>query len=328
MVPAEGDNDTSETTAAIAEAARPAPAVGPLAEDVACIGCGYNLRGLASTGRCPECGRPAQGSVALHRARRKAPPPPDPRWARQVAEGAGLSLLAFVLFAVLCLAPQQWFYLPYRYAPARDTPGRTTLLCVAAAAWVLAWYAAWKLTARPPAGEAPRLRRRARVARWALTAYAVVPFFAPAFGESMSGPAAVSILALVLAGVVGVAALTACVADLFRRTGMRRTGFESATLAVINPAAAVMAFLLPAGHGGISSLDLMLDLPMHPFGTPAMLRVALRLLVDGNDMMVVLVPFVLVAIWNVLLMARLEARYRPLARRPAQDPAATAPSVE
>ena len=126
MVPAEGDNDTSETTAAIAEAARPAPAVGPLAEDVACIGCGYNLRGLASTGRCPECGRPAQGSVALHRARRKAPPPPDPRWARQVAEGAGLSLLAFVLFAVLCLAPQQWFYLPYRYAPVRDTPGRTT----------------------------------------------------------------------------------------------------------------------------------------------------------------------------------------------------------
>lgn len=34
-----------------------------IAEDRPCIHCGYNLRGLAPDGRCPECGEPISGSL-------------------------------------------------------------------------------------------------------------------------------------------------------------------------------------------------------------------------------------------------------------------------
>jgi DNA-directed RNA polymerase subunit RPC12/RpoP len=30
--------------------------VDPIRADIKCFGCGYNLRGLERTGRCPECG--------------------------------------------------------------------------------------------------------------------------------------------------------------------------------------------------------------------------------------------------------------------------------
>ena len=32
-------------------------------EDHACVGCGYNLRGLPFDHRCPECGKPCAESV-------------------------------------------------------------------------------------------------------------------------------------------------------------------------------------------------------------------------------------------------------------------------
>jgi hypothetical protein len=323
VVPAEGDNDTSETTAALAEAPRPVP---PLAEDVPCLGCGYNLRGLASTGRCPECGRAAHGSVVRHRARGRMLPPPDPRWARQIVEGVGLSLLAFALFAALCTAPSPSFTLDHVNAPYYETPGRAVMLSAAVSAWVLAWYAAWKLTARPPYGESPRLR--AFVARWALSLHLLVPFLIPAFGRQPGAQALVMLLALFVSGVAGVATLTGWMAQLFRRLGMRRTALESATLAVVNPAAVVFAFLLPAGHGGTNSLDLMLDLPMHPYGMAAMVRAAIHMAIEGDDQAVIAGLFVAVSIWNALLMTRLLIAYRPHARRPVQERNESVPSFE
>jgi hypothetical protein len=40
------------------------PAKGyPVADDLTCVRCGYNLRGLASDGRCPECGETVERSL-------------------------------------------------------------------------------------------------------------------------------------------------------------------------------------------------------------------------------------------------------------------------
>jgi len=33
--------------------------------DIPCVGCGYNLRTLATQGSCPECGKPVQTSISL-----------------------------------------------------------------------------------------------------------------------------------------------------------------------------------------------------------------------------------------------------------------------
>ena len=290
-----------------------------LDSDVPCVGCGYNLRGLDSSVRCPECGLSLHISIVRHRNRRRPPPPPDPAWARQVVEGAVLSLIAFALVVTLCLAPQSMFVIPYRLAPAAKTPGRATLLCVGAAAWVLAWYAAWKLTRRPPVGEVIRLRRRVRLARWPLTLYLLCPFVIPAFGESVTGPAALSVLVLFLCGVVGVAMLTGTIAGLFSRIGRGWAASEAATLAVVNAGAAVFLFLLPFGHGGISSLDLMLDLPVHPYGMPRALREAFKASVYYRHYSPILLGFAGLAIWNAVLTARLAAVYWPFSRGPREE---------
>ena len=285
-----------------------------LDSDVPCVGCGYNLRGLDSSVRCPECGMSLHISIVRHRNRRRPPPPPDPAWARQVVEGAVVSLIAFVLVVTLCLAPQWMFVRPLRFAPAGQTPGRATLLCVGATAWVLAWYSAWKLTRRPPLGAVAELHRRGRMARWLLTLYLVCPFILPAFGETMSGPAALTVLVLFLFGVVGVAMLTGTVAGLFRRVGRGWAASEAATLAVLNAGANVFAFLLPFGHGGISSLDLMLDLPVNPYGMPRALRDAVHGSVYYGEHSVILLGFAALALWNALLIVRLAAAYWPFSR--------------
>lgn len=46
-----------------------APAAAPdtIVVDLPCAGCTYNLRGLSVSGRCPECGKPIQASVAPER---------------------------------------------------------------------------------------------------------------------------------------------------------------------------------------------------------------------------------------------------------------------
>jgi acyl carrier protein len=43
-------------------------AAGVIAGDVACLACGYNLRGLPPFGNCPECGTPAAYEAQIRRA--------------------------------------------------------------------------------------------------------------------------------------------------------------------------------------------------------------------------------------------------------------------
>lgn len=61
---------------------------GRIDADLACVHCGYNLRTLASEALCPECGRDV-GDSSHRQFLRNA----DPRWAAQIARGAGFLLL-------------------------------------------------------------------------------------------------------------------------------------------------------------------------------------------------------------------------------------------
>jgi hypothetical protein len=60
-------------------------------QDVACIGCGYNLRTLALEAKCPECARPVVDSLArneLHLA--------DVKWLRRVRSGVVIVFIGLI----------------------------------------------------------------------------------------------------------------------------------------------------------------------------------------------------------------------------------------
>lgn len=71
---------------------------GRIAQDLACVRCGYNLRGLAPEGRCPECGTPIGRSVRGNLLQYS-----DPNWVERIARGMTWVVAAIgaqILFAI------------------------------------------------------------------------------------------------------------------------------------------------------------------------------------------------------------------------------------
>lgn len=74
------------------------PTAGTVIENVACIGCGYNLRTLALSTSCPECALPVFKSMRpdpLHYV--------HPRWLKDVRRGFGFAAFYFVLSLFLLI---------------------------------------------------------------------------------------------------------------------------------------------------------------------------------------------------------------------------------
>jgi hypothetical protein len=67
--------------------------------DVACVRCGYNLRGLAADGACPECSAPIAGSLVENRLLGA-----DQRWLRTVHHGLSLLLMRYIVSLIPTLA--------------------------------------------------------------------------------------------------------------------------------------------------------------------------------------------------------------------------------
>lgn len=137
--------------------------------DLACVECGYNLLGLASSGRCPECGTPVEHSIDSTRLLRNAPV----RWLRNVERGVRLMfasialtvggfLLVAVLLSLLTIAADH-------YMSSLVDPLVWIVIAFAAVisiACSLGFVAAcWFLSSLPHAGPAPASWARASV-RW------------------------------------------------------------------------------------------------------------------------------------------------------------------
>ena len=123
--------------------------------DLACVGCGYNLRTQPIGGACPECGLTIRSTLQFPHLARSAP-----RWLTSLVDSVTVLLVAFG-FAVAC----------FRVDRRRDEPLPVLL---GTTAWALAWFAAWLLT-RPEPG---RKKRTARAVAWALRLCATPPYVA------------------------------------------------------------------------------------------------------------------------------------------------------
>ena len=299
------------------------PTTSTVAADVACDRCGYNLRSLEESGRCPECGLDLAVSMASERLRRARGGAPDLVWARQVREGTWLAVAAFVLVLFSALAPEAWHRLPYRNAPLSETPGRIIFLSLACAAWVLAWASTWKLTAEEKfSGFHTGRGVVAAVARWLATAYLLLPFlWAWATWRYHPGrqwlpvPYAWPELFLQLCGWLGSFFLLLRVAQLFGRQKWRVSRAEAWLLALAVPALALWAS--DAMDNGPSSLTAMWDLPVYPFGA-VVAHHAIRdsfaydyssLLVLEWDGLLVW-PHLVLPVWALSLFLRLLLAYR------------------
>lgn len=113
--------------------------------DLTCHHCGYNLTGLQSDHRCPECGAPIAVSLAENTI-----VVTDPYWVKRISRGAKLMIevpmatgLPFLLFGLVWLVPEK-----YRRIPALIALGIVGLsLMIAFAAAV---FGIWLFTTPHP----------------------------------------------------------------------------------------------------------------------------------------------------------------------------------
>ena len=127
--------------------------------DIPCISCGYNLRTLAVSARCPECGQPVESTT------RYALVFANPTWLKALRDGAAiLAWTPVALFGVDLLAVGAWLLARYNHADM------TTLLIVllVALAHFAAFYAfavgTGKLTRVEPTSRVRARRFAARAA--------------------------------------------------------------------------------------------------------------------------------------------------------------------
>ncbi|MEE8155170.1 MAG: hypothetical protein V3T53_09490 [Phycisphaerales bacterium] len=118
---------------------------GRLAEDVACRHCGYNLRGLALAGRCPECEMAIEKTLHAFLLRFC-----DPVWLGRLR--SGLTLLIVAIFAGLAVG----FIFAVSFILLAGSMGETSLLLVSIFLLIFAGLgcmqliAYWRITSPEP----------------------------------------------------------------------------------------------------------------------------------------------------------------------------------
>lgn len=124
-----------------------------ITQDMSCLRCGYNLRGLRSDGHCPECGSPVERSLHGDQLRFA-----DPNWLNTLRRGVALMLWNLLIVMVISM-------LAGLTAVLGAPPVVMQLATVIAAALALA--AMYLVTAPEPtesfAGQTVKLRKAVRI---------------------------------------------------------------------------------------------------------------------------------------------------------------------
>jgi hypothetical protein len=278
--------------------------------DVPCLRCGYNLRGLTADGQCPECGHLVHVSVLAWEEDRRGRPgldASDPRWIRELSEGATLSLFVFALMLVLAFGP--WWMYEWRSIQRRWTLG------IACTMWVLSWVAAWKLTTR----ERPRPMTAQR-AQWTLrisaTGWLLMPFifgWMPRYNAGWEW--AVPVLGTILCGIVAGGAWFTCVGLIAGRAGATVLAIEAKVLACLNVGLTLFVILLPELDGSEDSLSMLIDAHLSPFGPAESLRELHVYADNGIAPHPIQLALLIVPLWSVTVSARLMWALRRAAPR-------------
>ncbi len=213
--------------------------------DLPCTGCGYNLRGIAENGACPECGRAAVQSIhgdRLHFA--------DPRWMSTIRRG--LRLILQVLLGGYLLAITLVSLLPSdsvlgKFLFAVFVPSLASMLmCVGV-------YRAASREPNPASPEPPMTRRRLTriisiAAAVSLPAYLACTFDADSHSLYSDDHLAVAVEYILLTGLLAwpvmVYSLFLHLMTLAHRIPDRPLVFQTRVLLVAAPVAVVMIFTL------------------------------------------------------------------------------------
>jgi len=149
----------------------PRDAEGRLDDDAPCRRCGYNLRGLALDGLCPECGAPVAWS-AFGAALRYG----DPRWIATLASGMGWLVAGLILSFLSHWIVPRWFF---GDLVASQWGWSLTAASGALAIAVVMLIGVWRVTAPEP-GTIEHASLNARtVGRWSLTTSEAITVAAP-----------------------------------------------------------------------------------------------------------------------------------------------------
>jgi hypothetical protein len=268
----------------------PAPRVAQLTGDIACVACGYDLRGLGPRGRCPECGL----EIALSYAARVTPAAlVDPAWRRHVIEGSVVALAAFFLLFVASLMPTG-SYESMDWVNSVTARGFGVVATLSLLAWAMQWYSTLKLGLITASGQ--EVSRGGTILKWLLSGLASLYLVLPGValmsdgGSPLAFSARLLRFALDFAGPVAGMLFYLQIASDFRRLGGTGPAAQ----------ARMFAFLMPVALGAVASprgtpwgpLGLFITLPSFQHGRPSMLAYVMRAFASGkfSNMMWVSLP--------------------------------------
>jgi hypothetical protein len=149
-----------------------APGTTALQEDLPCIHCRYNLRGLSEDGICPECGNPVAPSVEKYRRTADPLDQVDPRWVARMG-GAFFLLALSGIWAAAAPSVDHLARNLYSEYPRDQVHGIRLALYVLP--WAIAFVASWRIASREP--HASTVDRR--YLRWTIRSTAALWLLAP-----------------------------------------------------------------------------------------------------------------------------------------------------
>ena len=139
--------------------------------DLPCISCGYNLRSLPMSGRCPECNSSIES--ALHHGWLMFA---DPQWLRRLRSGVTL-ILWTLLASVICYVGMIIIVIAF-FVPSGGPPElwfiQVPMIVVGLGLWAAWLISVIRLTSPEPGGRAGGGIRRGTLAKW-IVALTVAP---------------------------------------------------------------------------------------------------------------------------------------------------------